>query len=693
MSKNFLRSCHLVILLWIMLPLALLGEEATSSPNDDNAVIDYLKNLSLSELFSIDIFNPEASVAGRKTQKLMDTSSALFVITQEEIRRAGITSLPEALRLVPGVQVAKLDANKWAISARGFNQRFANKLLVMIDGRSVSSTLRSEIFWEVQDTILEDIDRIEVVRGPGAALWGANAVNGVINIITKPAKDTTGSLITSQVANAEEQNVLGIRVGGTTDAGIFYRGYGKFSQFGSFVDAQGQATSDDWQMQRGGFRVDGTTMAADTWTIQGDIYHGTANQNLKLSNSDQLQRDQSDLTGFNLLHRWRRLLPKGDMIVQTYGDFAQRTEFRQTDRRSTIDVDFQYRWQHDDQQEWLGGIGYRYTADDITGTAMISYEPPQRQDNLFSGFLQGEFKIPLPLKMPSTLTLENSVVDDAEPSEKFLQFNWGAKLEYNDYSGFELQPTLRMLWAINEQNSLWSSLSYAVRTPSRTDRNAQLTMDTVNDKLVTIQGNPNYQSEELAAYEMGYRFNLPQRLLIDTSLFYNQYNKLATYEPVTMESTIPLEIKLLADNQLAATTYGMEIMATWQATDDWQLTGTYSYLEPNFRLRETSQDYRSLQAAGNNPVHQATLRSYWNLSAQLEWDLMNYYVDQLTTGNIPSYWRLDTHLGWRPLSELELNLGVRNLLDKQHPEFGVSEGGVILSEVPRTVYLQVKYKF
>lgn len=674
--------------LWLLL-LAMMPSNANTNKainhQERRDLINQLKNLKLNELIEVETLNPEAGLATRKAQKLTDTAAALFVITQEDIRRAGITSLAEALRMVPGVQVARASPNQWAISARGFNEEWASKLLVMIDGRTVYSPLRSEVNWDIQDTLIEDVERIEVIRGPGASLWGANAVNGIINIITKSAENTQGNLITTYLGKGEERAIVGIRHGGELDNGNDYRVYGKFYKHDNFVDAHGQDYDNDWQMKRGGFRIDWETSSHDILNLQGDVYDGFVKQGISNQPSTQNSIDtyQANVSGLNLLARWQRHVTNGDFILQTYYDLTQRQEFYYDEDRGIYDLDFQHRWQLNERHEFLWGLGFRYTYDDIKDSSLITFIPSKRQDNLFSAFVQSEFKIPL------HFLSQNLKIDDGRK----LRFILGTKLEHNDYTGFEIQPTARVLWNQNNKHVLWAAISRAVRTPSRLDEDFLLNVELPTIQLV-VQGNPDLQSEELTSYEFGYRFNMTNQFLFDTAFFYNNYDKLRTNETINFKPFPPPPTSISQwGNQMDGEVYGLELATHWQVTKTWKLIGTYSYLDMQLHRKPMSNDIDTEQLENNSPHHQASLRSLWNLSPKLEFDTALYYVDNVSNQNAPHYTRFDIHLGWLPNPTLELNLGIRNTQDNQHHEFGLGSRITPLNEVPRAMYMQLKYRF
>ncbi len=414
-------------------------------------------------------------------------------------------------------------------------------------------------------------------------------------------------------------------------------------------------------------------MNADSLTLQGDIYQGFAKQQSEDFLTGKPLFDNVKLRGFNLLGRWQRQLNNGNMILQTYYDYTKRQETTLGDRRGTFDIDFQHSWQHSDNQEFIWGLGYRYTHDDMDNSIAVSYFPEKRQDHLFSTFVQNE------------LTLQQ------------LKLIIGSKFEHNDYSGFEIQPTTRLLWAFDDKHSVWAAISRAVRSPARTDENVQYFF--LNDQTnITIQSNLDYQSETVLAHELGYRFNLTNRFLLDTNLFYNKYNHLRIVEPI--EFIPPATVITKNFNKMYGEAYGLEIAASWQARDNWQLITTYSYLdlqlhlEPNTQLIPPLDTFFSEQEEGDNPHHQATIRSLLTLPYNLELDMTLFYVDNLSNQHVLNYSRFDVRLGWYS-PDWEVSLGVRNLFDNQHREFGNSVSGnyLLADEVQRAIYMQLKYFF
>jgi iron complex outermembrane receptor protein len=467
-----------------------------------------------------DLMNIEVSSVSRREQKLSDAAAAVFVITREDIRRSGATSIPEVLRMAPGLEVAHIDANKWAISSRGFNSRFANKLLVLMDGRTVYTPLYSGVFWDVQDTMLEDIDRIEVIRGPGATLWGANAVNGVVNIITKSAEDTRGGLVVAG-SGSEERGFGAVRYGGRIREDAFWRVYAKsFSRDGG-VDASDRDGADDWDAFRGGFRLDWRPTGEDIFTFEGDAYKEDAGQTLRLPLLRQpflaFLDDSAGIEGTDLLAKWEHTFSSSSSIgIQLYYDRMKIEDILLTESRDTFDIELQHCFRTLERHEFIWGLGYRLYRDSVENTFQTALDPAGKDAHLFSVFLQ----------------------DDISLIKEKLHLILGAKIEHNDYTGFEIQPNARLIWTPHVRHTLWAAVSRAVRTPSRTEEDGRLNISVLppfapgnpspNPGIVSVFGNRDFLSEELIAYELGYRVHPVTELSFDLAVFYNDYDHLRT---------------------------------------------------------------------------------------------------------------------------------------------------------------------
>ncbi|MBI5895540.1 MAG: TonB-dependent receptor, partial [Desulfobacterales bacterium] len=621
------------------------------------------------------------TTVSRKAQRLSDTAAAVFVITAEDIHRSGVTSIAEALRMVPGIEVARLDANRYAITARGFNGNFANKLLVLMDGRTVYSPLYSGVFWDVQDTLLEDIARIEVIRGPGASLWGANAVNGVINIITKPAQETQGGLLTAG-AGTEEKGFGGVRYGGTMGASAHYRAYAKYFSRDDAVDLAGNDNYDHLEVARGGGRMDWQLSDKDAVTLQGDYYDGqTAAQGSYAMYEPPYSaqfHDEIPVTGGNLLGRWQRTLSsRSDFIFQTYYDRTDRTMAVLSETRDTLDLDFQHRLGLGRRQEVLWGTGYRLTQANLDNGPTVTFRDENRVDQLFSFFVQDEIAL-----WPEKLSL---LV--------------GSKFEENDYTGFEVQPNARLLWNAHRQHTFWGAVSRAVRTPSQAEHDLHLTQYVLPgppETVVTFTGTEEFESEELTAYELGYRFVPEERLSLDLALFYNDYDKLRTgalATPYLDETTSRLIVPFYVANDMTGETYGAELAMELRPWRWWRLKGAYTCLKMRLHPSPTSADPSSEVAEGEVPRHQVSLLSYLDLPGNWGLDVWGRYVDDLPAQGISEYFTLDARLSWRPMNRLELALVGQNLLEKTHQEYAPDYVEFAPAEIEHSVYVKATWSF
>jgi iron complex outermembrane receptor protein len=672
---------------------ALLGLMALAAPRLPAAEASprELPDLNLEQLMGM-----EVTSAARKSQKLSTVAAAVYVITQEDIRRSGATSVAEALRLAPGIQVARIDSNKWAITARGFNGRFANKLLVLMDGRSLYNPNFAGVYWEVQDTVLEDIDRIEVIRGPGASLWGANAVNGVVNIITKTASQTGGGQLSAGGGSQERafgSLRYGSRLGDHTHGRVYFKGFER--QHFPHADPADAGGSDSWQMQRGGFRLDYDGKSGNLLTLQGDAYSGRLHEELGLGAPPPVPahlHDTARVSGWNVLGRWKKALSlESELSLQFYYDHAQRDEayLRQVD--DILDLDFQHRFTLGEHQELIWGLGYRYTTDRVSDSGVFRWRDRSRNLQLFSGFLQDEITL-----IPETLT-----------------FTLGSKLEHNDFTGLVVQPSARMSWTPSTRHALWWAISRAVRTPSRTERDSRFY---VTNPLgpgfpgnpigipiyVSAQGNASYRAEDLVSFEIGHRFLPSATVSLDTALYYNIYNRLRSFRIGSASlpnlQYVDQTTEFFNDNR--GTSYGVELAAKWLPAPWWTLEAQYTYQRSDLHCPRCFIDNTgAIEAA--DPRQQWSLRSGFELPQDLELDLRLRYVDRIVAGppvpglgvSIPAYLSLDARLGWRPHPSLELSIVGQNLLDSTHPEFYSESFQGALSEVPRGYYLKARWQF
>lgn len=649
----------------ILLPVCIAD---TLSPED-------MTDFSLEDLMDVEVVS-----VSKKSQKLSQVSAAAYVITSDEIKRSGVTSIAEALRLAPGVNVAQIDSNKWAISIRGFNTLYSNKLLVMVDGRSVYSPFFSGVHWDIQDLILNDIEQIEVIRGPGATMWGANAVNGVINIITKSAEKTSGTYVSVLGGNNERGNIA-LRYGDSLSNDADYRVYAKYFKRNSFEIASGDDGKDDWSVARAGFRVDWNQSIRDAVTVIANAYqgeNGAINSVPVLTQPyRQISEDQLDIKGGDILVRWSRFFSDvSDFNLQVYYEKISRVDDVFDENLDTYDLDFQHRFPATMGHEIVWGMGYRTMRDDTKGSFAYSFFPQRRTTELYSIFVQ----------------------DDISLLEDRLILTVGAKVERQDYTGTEFQPNIRALWKSDESTSIWAAVSKAVRTPSRNDSDARINFMTYPIEsqpgigMTAILGEPNMASEELLSYELGYRTQATESLNIDLTAFLNQYTKLRDTAPsrsfFEMDPAPPHMVFAQSyNNSASADSYGFEAVINYRPIVQWRLTMAISL----FELDMESDNGFTKGEEGNTPSSQYQLRSSYELPYNAEYNVALYYVNKLKNQKIPDYTRLDMTYLWRPWKKLELFIAGQNLLDKSHQEFG-SVPFTIATEVPRSFYLGVTYR-
>jgi iron complex outermembrane receptor protein len=628
--------------------LILLASSSVAQTNE--GLPSALKKLSLESLLDI-----EVTSVSKRPEKLTETASAIQVITGEDIRRSGASSLSEALRLASNLEVAQVDSRQWAISARGFSSTTANKLQVLIDGRSVYTPLFSGVFWDVQDTLLVDVDRIEVISGPGATLWGANAVNGVINVISKHSKDTQGLLLEGG-GGTELRGFGGMRYGGSLSSNLHYRVYGKIFDRDSTVAANGQDATNDWHMGQGGFRLDWDASDANRFTVQGDIYDGRIAQ--AGTNGDIV------VTGGNVIGRWSHSFSEdSDFNLQLYYDRTHR-DIPGTfgEDLDTFDVDFDHRFALGEWNAMVWGLGYRWTEDDVENTPMLAFLPPRLTRHLFSGFVQDEI----------------TLVRDR------LHLTLGTKLEHNDYTGFEYQPGARLAWRVTPRQTVWGAVSRAVRSPSRIDNDFFMPG---MPPFVRLQGGTNFVSEELMAYELGYRIQPHERLSLSVAVYYHDYDKLRSTERINPPAPFPIVIA----NGQEGESYGVELTADYRITDWWRLRAGYNEMRVDIRAKPGSNDPSNGGNESHDPNRQFSLRSSWDLlPGRLELDAAFRYVSKIANQGVPDYAELDLRLAWRVADDVEISVVGQNLLHDHHAEFGAPAAR---QAIERSVYGKLTWRF
>jgi iron complex outermembrane receptor protein len=608
-----------------------------------------LGGMSLEELANVQVTSVSKSV-----EPLRTAPAAIYVITHDDIARSGATSIPEALRLAPNLEVTQMSASDYVVSARGFGgspgaQNFSDKLLVLIDGRSVYSPLYSGVYLDAQDVMLEDVDRIEVISGPGATLWGANAMNGVINIITRPAELTDGTLV-SAAAGTKERNAAA-RYGGKLDDDTAYRFYGMGFHRDALELPTGASASDAWSKGQAGFRID-RTGADDTTTVQGDIYRATENQ---------LQQADDMIDGANLLARWQhRFSAQSDVQVQAYYDLTER--YSPTGQGAfilrTYDVEIQQSIALGSAHKLVWGAGERVNDYDITNTATLLFVPPAR-----------------------ALTLGNVFAQDTVALSRSLSATVGIKLEDDPYSGWSALPDARLSWKLNDTSQIWAAGSRAIRSPTPFD------VDVVEKlgPMVFLTGNPDFRPEKVWAYEVGYRAQPVPVLSFSVSAFYNVYDDLRTIEPDSSTTFIPLHW----GNLMAGDTYGLELWGNYQVTDWWRLSPGYSTVHKRLHFEPGASGLLGLAQAGDDPAGHGSLTSSMDLARNVTFDASLRYVSALPDPALPGYYNMSARLGWRACRSLELSVTGSNLLNARHLEFPAPYG----EEISRSGMVQAQWNF
>jgi iron complex outermembrane receptor protein len=663
------------------------------SPNEAMADARSASNPALAEMSLEDLFNLEVTSVSKKAQPLSRAAAAIFVLTNEDIRRSGVLSIPEALRMVPGIQVERATGNTWAISSRGFDSVYSDKLLVLIDGRTVYTPLFGGVYWDVQDTLLEDIDRIEVIRGPGGTLWGANAVNGVINIVTKAAEDTQGLFAEAGMGNIEK-GFGGARAGGKYGEDIHFRVYGKGFKRDQHKDRDVFEAHDGSNQVRTGTRLDWEVGGRDLVTVQGDMYRGQSESNVPVLTPPNFAEGDSDLFGANVLARWTHHIGEGsDLNLQFYFDRTEREGLFISEDRDTWDVDFQHRFEIMDWSEVVWGLGYRRMADDVNddnqGVTGVGLSDESRRDNLWSGFIQ----------------IETLLLDDR------LSLILGTKLEHNAFTDWEWQPNVRASFMPTNRHTVWSAISRAVRTPSRANNSAEVLAPANCPPPLDLAGRPcltsidgsvdgNFQSEVLWAFELGYRGQFLESVSVDVTGFYNMYEELTSIEAYGVDvSTTPILLLTNFTNSSHGDTWGVELWARWQVFTVWRLDAGLTVIRQNFEPDSCHDTARSFAFEGSSPDLQFNLRSILDLPWNFQLDGALFYVDSIerdeqsfySTG-VPSYVRVDLRLGWQPTSSWDLSAVVQNTFNDGHDEADFGEG-TIPSRVPRSIYGKATWRY
>ena len=621
------------------------ADTVTLAP-DSGASATLLKKLSVEELMNVVVTS-----VSRRAQPLSQVSSAIQVISQEDIRRSGATSLPEALRLASNLQVAQVDSRQWAISARGFNGTTANKLLVLIDGRTAYTPLFSGVFWDVQDVPLAEIDRIEVISGPGATLWGANAVNGVINVITKAPQDSRGLLVTGGAGTAL-RGFGSARYGGSLGEGVRYRVYGKGFDRDATALATGLNATDDWQMGQGGFRVDWQKGETNRFTVQGDAYGGQMGQP---TGSDV------SVNGGNVLGRWSHTLSaNSEFRVRMYYDRTHRDipgVF--AEELNTYDVELLHRTLLGTRHNLVWGLNYRHLDDHVRNSPSLGFLPADDVDHRFGGFIQDEIML-----VPDRLTI-----------------TLGTKAEQNEFVGLEIQPSARVNWRMSGSGTVWGAVSRALRTPSRIDRDFFVP----GQPPYLLAGGPDFRSEEVMAYELGYRLR-HRALMMSLATFYNRYDRLRSLEQTNPPAASPVVI----GNGVEGQSYGAELTADYKVTDAWRVRAGYTEMRVNLWTKPGSTDATAGRNESHSPDRQFSLHSSLDLPLDLQLDGGLRYVGEIANQQLPAYTELDARLTWSPTGQVDLSVVGQNLLHRRHAEFGTP---TTRRQIERGVHGAVQWHF
>jgi iron complex outermembrane receptor protein len=609
--------------------------------------VESLADLSLQQLSNL-----EVTSVSKSPELLRQAPASIYVITHDEIARSGVTSIAEALRLAPNLQISQYSSNTWVAGARGFAgaqelQNFSNKLLILIDGRSVYSPLFSGVYLDVQDVLMEDIDRIEVISGPGATLWGANAMNGVINIITRPAYLTDTPLVS--VGAGDSERTVSARYGNKISDALAFRVYGKAFDRDAMELEDGSDAGDDWSKGQGGFRLDWSG-TSDALTVQGDFYRGTVDQ--------PIGGDQR-IEGANLLGRWQRQSDHGDWQLQGYYDRTERAEpiGGVAFELQTVDLELQRRMDYRQHRVVLGA-GARVHWYDITSSASLAFDPESR-----------------------TMVLGNIFAQDTISLPRSVELTLGLKAERDEFSGWNWLPDVRLAWQVSETSLLWASASRAIRSPTPFDQDV---IESVGD-LVFLTGNDSFDPEQVDAFEIGYRIQPSSRFSLSASVFYNDYDDLRTIEPASPTQFLPLKW----DNLMEGHTYGFEAWAKWQVTDWWRLSPGVRLLRKNLEFSEGASALIGLEQSGNDPKAQGLLTSSMDLGPNVTLDATLRHVDDLPAPALDSVTELNASLGWHIWRGLDVSVSGFNLLHSRHLEYPAPSGEYI----SRTYLVQARWQF
>lgn len=681
-----LRSVNsLALLLLAIFPCVLIGDDDQGPGAPSQAAPAQLKNLSLEQLSQIEVTSPS-----KEPRPAFRSPVAIYVITGEDIRRSGVTTIPDALRLAPGVEVARIDGSKWSVGIRGFGTRLSRSVLVLIDGRTVYTPLFAGTYWEVQDTLLEDIDRIEVIRGPGGTIWGPNAVDGVINIITKNTKDTVGTF--ASVGGGDlEQGFFNFRYGGDDDKGLTYRFYAKGFTRGPEFHSD-HDNFDDWRGAQTGFRMDWADADQDEFTVQGDLYKQEDGEQVSANTYvppvNQTIEGNAELSGGNVLFRWQRKLKDDQNIqLQAYYDRTNRYEPNLAENRDTFDIDLLLRTNLSKRQQLLYGIEGRVSEGHFHQVVSgLVFDPANRTDYLATGFVE----------------------DDINLIDGKLMLTAGSKILRTNYTGFDFEPSVRLLWTPTDSQTFWTSYTHALRTPSDAEEDFYLSsyLGTANgtELFARFNANPNFAPEKLNAYELGYRQLIRKNVYIDFAGFFNHYHDLFSQDlagPIFLETTLPFPVPVQPpvhlllpaqfENDLYGVTTGAEIAPEWRPADFWRLRGSYSFLHMDLsKAAGTALGGTPASVTGSSPQHEVSIDSSFDITKTVQLDLIYRYVSALPAVSAPAYSTGDARFAWRFSRHVEFSVVGQNLFQPYHVEYAGDPGGPV--GISRNVYASLAWR-
>ena len=649
--STFRVAINFLLLLFSISALSAQENKAPTNTSADEAV---LLSMELEELMNMTVTS-----VSKKEESAFSAASAIYVITQEELAKRHVQNLPDALRGVPGVQVSRRSTHSWELSIRGFDNRFSNKLLVLIDGRTIYTPGFSGVYWNLHNTPIQNIERIEVIRGPGAALWGSNAVNGVINITTKEASKSLGGELSIESGNSRDSGFVQYSLSLDEEEKVFLRSYAdykKYNELDSGETSQGSGTDDNWDNLNAGFRLDWDINNHEKILLSGDAYHQNHTSFDRAAGTPVL--NDYDASGFHLLTKYSRDISAGKSFsIQAYYDYYElNSDTTVNSNYHTWNLSTQYNWKVNQIHELTLGADmrvYHSKLDDPTN--LFVFTPETETSHNFSSFIQDKITLS-PNKVALTL---------------------GTKLEDNDYTGFEYQPSARLAYTPNNKNTFWAAISRAVRTPNRFENESSLFFG-------SVVANNDAEAESLIAYELGYRVICNQKLSLDFTTFFNDYEKLI----VQNTSGFPSKI----DNGAEAYSYGFEMAATYLVTNNWQLKSSYTYFNIDMNLDQNHNHFFSYEVI--TAQHKAAIQSSWSINKKLHWNIASFFTDNRSSGTrtnpnpgIAAYTQIDTQLTWQANQQLKLRLAGYNLFDSSTPQ------AEQYAEVPRSIQVGLDYTF